>query len=61
MYNLAVLNFNSGSVEFHSVPAHLTMDSGAMEQYLTETLEYNLDEIEWMSSLHGEPIQVNHN
>lgn len=58
MYNLAILNYNISSVELYYFEDIL--DSEAVEKFISEELNMNLDVVEWMSVSQGS-IQVNFN
>lgn len=58
MYNLAILNYNTCTVELYYLEDIL--DSEKVEDHIANSLNLNLDEIQWMSVSQGS-IQVNFN
>lgn len=53
--DVVVLNYNTGEVDFIILPDHLkTAQCEEIENYLSDELDYNLDEIHWMGSDSGD-------
>lgn len=48
---IAILDYSTSSVLIIKLPDYVGEQSEDIEQYLTEELGYNLDEIHWMNKI----------